>query len=90
MKKLLKLLTICTFILICTTGCFESDKLEGSTITTTVYPVEYLVTRLYGEHSTINSIYPNDTNVTEYNLTPKQIKDYSNETTLFVYNGIRD
>lgn len=40
MKKLLKLLTICTFILICTTGCFESDKLEGSTITTTVYPVE--------------------------------------------------
>lgn len=88
MKKLLKLLTICTFILICTTGCFESDKLEGSTITTTVYPVEYLVTRLYGEHSTINSIYPNDTNVTEYTLTQKQIKDYSNSTTLFVYNGL--
>lgn len=88
MKKKLILLALLTFILFNITGCFENNNLEGANIITSTYPVEYLVTRLYGEHSTITSIYPNDTKVSEYDLTEKQIKTYAKETDLFVYNGL--
>ena len=88
MKKKLILLALLTFILFNITGCFDNNNLEGANITTSTYPVEYLVTRLYGEHSTISSIYPNDTTVSEYDLTEKQIKTYAKETDLFVYNGL--
>lgn len=89
MKKRLLMISILSIItLILTTGCFDNNKLEGANITTTVYPIEYLVTRLYSEHSTISSIYPNDTEISEYKLTNKKINDYSKSTTLFVYNGL--
>lgn len=86
-KKIIYLLFICIITLTFTTGCFDSDELEGSSITTTVYPIEYLVTRLYG-NSNITSIYPNDIDVNTYELTDKQITDYSKTTTLFIYNGL--
>ena len=56
MKKriLLTFLSILSVFLL--TGCFDTNNLEGSNITTTVYPIEYLVDRLYGEHSNITSI----------------------------------
>ena len=85
-KILLTFLSILSLFLL--TGCFDTNKLDGSNITTTVYPVEYIVDRLYGEHSKINSIYPNDVDISKYELTDKQIKEYSKETTLFVYNGL--
>ena len=85
-KLLLTFLSILSIFLL--TGCFETNHLDGSNITTTVYPVEYLVDRLYGEHSKINSIYPNAIDISKYELTNKQIKEYSKETTLFVYNGL--
>ncbi len=89
MKKRLLMVSILSVItLLLTTGCFDNNKLEGANITTTVYPIEYLVTRLYGDHSTISSIYPNDTDIDEYKLTDKKINDYSESTTLFVYNGL--
>ena len=89
MKKRLLMVSILSIItLLLTTGCFDNNKLEGANITTTVYPIEYLVTRLYGDHSTISSIYPNDTDINEYKLTDKKINDYSESTTLFVYNGL--
>lgn len=89
MKKRLLMVSILSIItLLLTTGCFDNNKLEGANITTTVYPIEYLVTRLYGEHSTISSIYPNDTDINEYKLTDKKINDYSKSTTLFIYNGL--
>jgi len=87
-KKILFLLIISIITITLTTGCFNSDKLDGSNITTTVYPVEYIVTRLYGDRSNISSIYPNETKVEEYELTEKQLNDYSKKTTLFVYNGL--
>ena len=83
MKKLLPILII-TFLM---TGCFKKDNLEGITIYTTVYPIEYITTKLYGEHSTINSIYPADTNIDEYELSEKQIKDYS-EGDMYIFNGL--
>ncbi len=86
-KKLLYMTFICTIALL-TTGCFKNDELEDSNILTTVYPVEYLVDRLYGKNSTITSIYPNDTDINNFKLTEKKINDYSKTTNLFVYNGL--
>lgn len=87
-KKIFILVLLSAITLTLTTGCFNNDNLEGSNITTTVYPIEYIVQRLYGEKSTISSIYPNDTKVEEYKLTEKQLNDYSKKTNLFVYNGL--
>ena len=55
-------------------------------IITTIYPVEYVANRIYGESSNISSIYPRGTDINKYELTKKQIKDYSNYD-LFIYNG---
>ena len=86
-KKILIITLLIGIILIGTTGCLENDNLEGSNITTTVYPIEYLVTRLYNT-SSITSIYPNGVEINDYELTDKQLKDYSKTTTLFVYTGL--
>ena len=86
MKKVIKImgLAICLLSL---TACFKRDNFEGIDIYTTVYPVEYITERLYGENSTIHSIYPNGVDVNEYELNEKQIEDYSS-TTLFIFNGL--
>lgn len=88
MKKFLLLMTF-TFVAISMTGCLKRDNLEDITIYTTVYPIEYITNRLYGEHSKIYSIYPNGVNPSEYILTDKQIKDYS-RAKLFIFNGLND
>lgn len=87
-KKIIYLLILITITITTTTGCFNNDKLEGAEITTTVYPIEYIVERLYGYNSTINSIYPNDTKVENFKLTEKNLNDLSNNTNLFIYNGL--
>lgn len=88
---------IYTFLMILSifmlTGCFEGDNLNSSKITTTVYPIEYLIARLTNNESSstnITSIYPKDTVVSEYKLTDKQINDFSKKTDLFIYNGLSD
>ena len=86
MKKKLIFIALLAFVLFNITGCFDNNNLEGANITTSTYPVEYLVTRLYGEHSTISSIYPNDTTISEYDLTEKQIKTSYNENPLILSN----
>ena len=83
MKKFL----ILTSILLCLTGCFKRDDMEDITIYTSVYPIEYITTELYGENSKINSIYPNGVNINNYILNDKQIKDYS-KTNMFIFNGL--
>ncbi len=87
-KKIIYLIVIFLITLTCT-GCLNDDELEGSSITTTVYPIEYVVERLYSEGN-ITSIYPNDTDVYNYELTEKQINDISKSTTIFIYNGKTD
>lgn len=69
------------------TGCFKQDNLDGIDIYTTVYPIEYIVTKLYGNHSNVYSIYPNEVDVDSYELTKKQIKDYSSSN-MYVFNGL--
>ncbi len=86
MKKIILLIALCTISLF-TTGCFKSDTMEDITIHTTVYPIEYITERLYGEYSTISSVYPDGVNVNTYKLTKKQIKDFS-DGDLFIFNGL--
>jgi len=83
MKKIIPIL----FIAFLLTGCFKKDSLEGINIYTTVYPIEYITTKLYSNHSTITSIYPDDININNYDLTTKQIKDYSNGN-MYIFNGL--
>ncbi len=87
MKKTLILLTIGMILL--TTGCFKRDNLEDINIYTSSYPIEYIVTTLYGKHSTVHSIYPDGVDINQYRLTNKQIKDYS-KADMFVFNGLSD
>lgn len=87
--KRLKVLFISLFSILLLTGCFKRDNMEGITINATVYPVEYLVEKIYGYNSTIDSIYPNGTDTKTYKLTNKQIKEYA-QMDMFVYNGLTD
>lgn len=84
-KKILLLIIICGCLL--TTGCFKRDNFEDVTIYTTVYPVEYLTSQLYGYNSDVKSIYPAGGDIDTYELTDKRIKEYSSAE-VFVYNGL--
>jgi zinc transport system substrate-binding protein len=76
---------ILLLIIIPMTGCFKRDSLEDIEIMTTVYPVEFVTNYLYGDHSVINSIYPDGTDTNYYTLSEKQLNDYANKD-LFIYN----
>ena len=75
-------------ILACVTlsGCTDTKKINTYT---TVYPVTYLLSTLYGEHANITQIYNDGDNYKNYELTDKQIDTYKNAE-LFVYNGTTD
>lgn len=85
MKKIFILFGVifCFFV----TGCIKRDSMEDITIYTSVYPIEYITNRLYGDNSTIYSIYPDGVITSVYTLNEKQIKDYS-KSDLFVFNGL--
>lgn len=86
MKKIATILLTLT-VIISTSGCLKRDNLEDIDIYTTSYPIEYITERLYGDHSTVKSIYPDGIIIDQYELTDKQIKDYSNAS-LFIFNGL--
>lgn len=88
MKKIGSLIML-GILLISVTGCFKRDSFEDIDIYTTAYPIEYITNYLYGEHSTIHSIYPDGVDIKTYKLTDKQIEDYS-KTNLFIFNGLSD
>ena len=71
------------------TGCnfFKMDTMEGINIYTTTYPINYLISYLYGDNSTIYSIYPTDVSVDEFELSDKKIEEYS-KSNLFVFNSL--
>ena len=88
MKKIFKLFVISLFTILIS-GCFKSEELDNANIYVTVYPIEYIVSELYGYNSEINSIYPDGINIEEYSLSNQKIKKYSNSD-LFVYDGLTD
>jgi len=73
-------------IVLLLTGCFKDDSMEDIDVITTIYPIEYIANRLYGQSSTVKSIYPKNIDVTAYKLTDKQMRDFS-KNDLFIYNG---
>ncbi len=86
MKKLVFIGLMCG-ILITLSGCFKRDQLEDIDIYTSVYPLEYITNKLYGEHSTVYSIYPDGVTISDYELTNKQIEDYS-KAGIYIFNGL--
>ena len=86
MKRFVNILILAVFVF-SLTGCLKRDNMEDITIYTTNYPTEYITRRLYGDYSTINSIYPDGVNINNYKLTEKQIQDYSSAD-LFIFNGL--
>ena len=86
MKKVLIILSLLV-LSTCLTGCIKRDSMEDITIYTTNYPIEYITKRLYGDHATIHSIYPDGVDIDTYKLTNKQIKDYS-DSDLYIFNGL--
>lgn len=89
MKKIKYLLPILLISILMVTGCFKRDNLEGIEIITTTYPIEFATNYLYGEHSIVNSIYPDGTDTFTYKLSEKQLNDYSKKK-LFIYNRVTD
>lgn len=85
MKKIGKILLLLIGSLL-VSGC---NNLENATLYTTTYPIEYLAKTLYETHSTIQSIYPDGTDVTTYELTDTQ-KDTYSQAEIFIYNGTTD
>ena len=83
-KILVLLITMITLL----SGCsFTKDSMEDITIYTTIYPVKYLIDSLYGDYSTIHSIYPSGIEPSEYELSEKKMREYAN-TDLFVFNSL--
>ncbi len=86
MKKIKLVLII--FIIFFITGCYEKTSMENANIRVSSYPIEYVTKRLYGEHSDIKSIYPDNMDE-DYVVSDKLITDYSSSN-LFIFNGNED
>ncbi len=84
MKKF-KLLAIAIIFIV--TGCFNNKSMNNINITTTAYPIEYVVDKLYGEHSNIKSIYPKDAETINFEVTNVLLEQY-NDTDIFIFNGL--
>ena len=84
MKRIISLLIICILL----TGCdLNSQTMEDINIYTTNYPINYLITSLYGEYSKIFSIYPTGVNISEYELSDRKLEEYS-KSELFIFNSL--
>ncbi len=84
MKKI-KIMGLLVCILLATTACKNKNS-EGLKVLTTTYPISFLTEQIYGS-GIITSVYPDGANVENYNLTDKQIKQYS-KNDIFIYNGL--
>lgn len=83
MKKIKFVILVLSIFLI--TGCFKKNSLENAEIKVSEYPIEYIVYRLYNNHSTIKSIYPDGMDE-DYEVSEKLLDDYSSSD-LFIFNG---
>lgn len=85
MKKIIYLVIAVMFTNAC---ALNADPYDGAQVYSTVYPITYLIDKMYGEYSTINSIYPVDSDISDYTLTEKQILNYADSGDMFVYLGL--
>ena len=70
-KKLLLLLILFITVIFTTTGC-KQDNMDDIRILVTNYPNEYITERLYGDHATITSVYPDGVDTEKYQIKKKQ------------------
>ena len=72
MKKF-KLLVISIITILLFSGCsiFKFDNMEDIDIITSSYPLEYILTTLYGDHAEISSIFPDGVDTYTYKLNDK-------------------
>ena len=63
--------------------------MDNISITTSSYPIKYVVDTLYGNHSTTISIYPMDSNINEFKITDVSLEQYS-KNDMFIFNGMTD
>ena len=83
-KKICVLLILCLFFV---TGCkIENNDMKNINIYTT-YPINYLLTSLYGNYAKIYSIYPAGVDINKYKISNRKLKEYS-ESDLFVFNSL--
>ena len=82
-KLLLLIILLIPFVL---TGC-TNDTMDNIDVIVTNYPNEYVVKNLYGNHASITSIYPDGVDISNYEISNKQKKEYAYKD-LFVYNGL--
>lgn len=87
MKKVKFLLIM--IILFSLTGCFNNDSMENINISTSIYPIEYVVNYLYGDHSTVDSIYPKDSDISSFKITDVLLDQYSKDD-MFIFNSQYD
>lgn len=76
--------------LLALTGCkfnLNNDNMKDINIYTTIYPIRYLISSLYGDYSTIKSIYPSGVDPKDFELSEKKLTEYS-KTDLFVFNSL--
>ena len=86
--KIKKFLIFSVLIILLMSGCsITKDSMEDINIYTTIYPIRYLLDSLYGENSTINSIYPSGVDTNDYELSDKKLEEYA-KTDLFVFNSL--
>ena len=69
-----------------TTGC-TNDSMDNIDIIVTNYPNEFITKKLYEDHATITSIYPDGVDISNYKISNKQKQDFA-KYDLFVYNGL--
>ena len=86
--KRIKLFILPIIGLLLFSGCnlFKVDNLEDIDIITTSYPLEYIINKLYGNHATISSIFPDGIDTYTYKLNDKALTTFSKKD-LFVYVG---
>ena len=70
------------------TGCSFSTREENIKVYTTYYPIQYFNDYLYGKYGDIESIYPSQADINNYELTDKQKSIYS-KGDIFIYTGIK-
>lgn len=86
MKKLSLLILILLFTVVGLSGCVKRDSMQDIEIITSSYPIEFLVTEIYGENANVQNIFPDGEEIDSYKFNNKQYNKFS-EKDLFVYNG---
>ena len=86
MKKLTLLVFILIFTSVILSGCVKRDSMQDIEIITSSYPIEFLVTNIYGSNANVENIFPDGEKIDNYKFNNKQFNKFSDKD-LFVYNG---